>query len=305
MIPAVVLSEIEKKTGKRIAEMFDFIAGTSTGGILALALTVPGPDGQPKYSAAELIELYSKEGPRIFSRDMWHRVRALGNLMEEKYPATGLVEVLQSYFGETRLKDALKPVLVTSYEIEQRIPWFFRSSKAKADPEYDFPMWQVARSTSAAPTYFEPEQILTPDARTGYYALIDGGVYANNPAMCAYVDMRCADPDCEIVLASLGTGELLRPYSYHEAKGWGLAKWAQPLLNIIFDGASKTVDFQLSQLLPMIDNQQCYYRLQTELTRASDDMDDATAKNLRLLKLQGEELIRKSAATIDSLCAQL
>src|SRR5215210_4815135 len=90
IIPAMVLAEIEARTGKRSAEMFDLVAGTSTGGILALGLTKPGQDGKPEYSAKKLIDLYETEGRKIFSIPVWHRVHSVGGLAEEKYPATGI-----------------------------------------------------------------------------------------------------------------------------------------------------------------------------------------------------------------------
>ena len=68
LIPALVLAEIERRTGRRIAELFDLIAGTSTGGILASALTRRGADDRARYSAEELVELYVTEGPKIFDR---------------------------------------------------------------------------------------------------------------------------------------------------------------------------------------------------------------------------------------------
>ncbi|NJD10182.1 MAG: patatin, partial [Gemmatimonadetes bacterium] len=77
IIPALVLQEIERITGRPIAGSFDLIAGTSTGGILALGLARPGPAGGPAFSAAELVQLYEREGGVIFSRSLWHRVRAL------------------------------------------------------------------------------------------------------------------------------------------------------------------------------------------------------------------------------------
>src|SRR3954452_14332493 len=70
LIPAVVLADLERRTGRRVAELFDLIAGTSTGGILACALTRPAPDGGqgPAFAAADLIGLYESEGPEIFHR---------------------------------------------------------------------------------------------------------------------------------------------------------------------------------------------------------------------------------------------
>src|SRR5918997_6844902 len=87
IIPAMVLAEIERRTGKLTSEVFDLVAGTSTGGILALGLTKPGQDGGPEYSAEELIELYEAEGEEIFSRPVWHRLHSLWSVAEEKYPS--------------------------------------------------------------------------------------------------------------------------------------------------------------------------------------------------------------------------
>ena len=77
----------------------------------------------------------------------------MGNLLEEKYPSKGLETVLKEYLGDTRLSQALTETLVTAYEIEQRIPWFFARHKAVKHPTtHDFPMTQVAHATAAAPT---------------------------------------------------------------------------------------------------------------------------------------------------------
>ncbi len=315
IIPAMVLGEIEDRTEKPASELFDLIAGTSTGGILALGLAKPAVgSNKPQYKAEELAELYEKEGGRIFSRSVWHRTRALGSTLEEKYPSEGIEGVLDEYFGETRLQDALTSVLVTAYEIERRIPWFFRSEKAKGRIDYDFPMKQVARATSAAPTYFEPVKIGAEDS-SDYYALIDGGVFANNPALCAYVEARgylemegsSYPPDADLLLVSLGTGELTRTLPYEEAKEWGLVRWAQPILSVVFDGVSDTVDHQMSELLRRRkkDGTRRYWRFQRKLDEGNDDMDDAGRTNVRVLKLLAESIVREDDDALSDLCARL
>lgn len=306
IIPAMVLAEIEDRTGRRIAEMFDLVAGTSTGGILALGLTKPGPDGGPEYSAGELIELYETEGKRIFSIPVWHRIHSAGGVLEEKYPATGIEEVAESYFGSVRLADALTEVLVTAYEIEKRGPWFFKRRKA-LDPNEGFNpfMRDVARATSAAPTYFEPLRLRV--GSTGNRAFIDGGVHSNNPAMCAYVEARKINPDekDDALVVSLGTGELTRNMPYEEVRGWGLALWAQPILNVVFDGVADTVDYQLRELLSSDGDDRRYYRFQTVLDVGKDDMDDASATNIQALREKAREIIDENDAALASLCAQL
>lgn len=307
IIPAMVLAEIERRTGKPISEMFDLVAGTSTGGILALGLTMPGQDGKPEYSAKRLIELYETEGGRIFSLPVWHRLQSVGGLAEEKYPAKGIEEVAQRYFGDLRLAEALTEVLVTAYEIVGRAPWFFKRRHARDEGREgdDFLMREIARATSAAPTYFEP--FLVEGGPHDGCALIDGGVHSNNPAMCAYVEARKIYPEeNDFLVVSLGTGELTRSLPYEEVRGWGLALWAQPILNVVFDGVADTVDYQLRELLSAEEGEaRRYYRFQTQLDIGKDDMDDVSRTNIAALKVKAREIIAENEDALDALCAQL
>jgi len=273
IIPAMVLAEIERRTERRIAEMFDLVAGTSTGGILALGLTKPGQDNKPEYSAKKLIELYETEGGKIFSIPVWHRIHSGWGLADEKYPSTGIDEVALKYFGDVRLAQAFKEVLITAYEIEKRGPWFFKRWEAlDSNKGFNPFMREVARATSAAPTFFEPLQLKV--GSLGNRAFIDGGVHSNNPAMCAYVEaMKIHPEEKEFLVVSLGTGEQTRNMPYEEVKGWGLALWARPVLNVVFDGVSDTVDYQLRELLSTQEGDaRRYYRFQTVLDIGKDDM---------------------------------
>lgn len=297
----MLLAWLERRTGQPVSKLFDIIAGTSTGGILALGLTRPDAEGRPAYSAEAMAALYEREGSRIFSRTFWHRLRSLGSIGDQKYPSVGVDGVLQSFFGETRLREALTSVVIPSYEIERRVPFFFKSHAAVRRATHDFPMWQVARATSAAPTYFEPARIAA--ERDGdYWALIDGGVFANNPAACALVEARTQFPETkEYLVCSLGTGALTRRIAYDDARHWGVARWAKPVLDIVLDSVSETVDYQLGQLLPA----SSYYRFQTSLQRGSEQMDETGANHIRGLRLLGEKMVREHAGPLDSLAGKL
>ena len=289
IIPAVMLAEIEQRSGKRIFELFDMFAGTSTGGILSLALAAPTADGGARWSARDLIALYLENGPVIFKRSLWHRITSAGSILDEKYEASGLESVLKKYFGEARLSEALVEVLVTAYDIEGRDPFFFKRRKALQASEHNYPMWQVARATSSAPTYFEPYRLETEEP-VGYYALVDGGVFATNPSMCAYADARRFEPAAELVVVSLGTGQLERPIPYEDAKDWGVLEWARPILDVVFDGVADTTDYELRQVL----DEGTYFRLQTSLDFGSDALDDASRANMRALVQKGEELVQEA-----------
>ena len=305
IIPAIILAEIERRTEKPISELFDLIAGTSTGGILALGLTRPNGQGRPSYTARELVGLYENEGDSIFSCSIKHRIRAVVNIFEEKYPSKALEEVLDKYFGESRLKEALTDVFIPAYEIERRIPFFFESRKARQKARYDFPMKQVVRAATAAPTYFEPLKLET-DEVSDYYALIDGGVFANNPAMCGYVEAKKVyGSGTDVLIVSLGTGEYTRKISYEEARGWGLANWAQPILDVVFDGVSNTIHHQMNTLRQCEGGPKHYYRFQATLDQGSNDLDDTCRENIRDLKLTAEAVVRENKDMLLEVCEKL
>jgi patatin-like phospholipase/acyl hydrolase len=230
------------------------------------------------------VDFYLEDGPKIFVRSRWRTATTLGGLVDEKYAADQLEHALRRRLGEgSRLSETLLPVLVPAYDIERRRPFLFRTRSAQRPPRpgetYDYPLWQVGRATSAAPTYFEP--CLLEPSRDERYSLIDGGVYANNPSMCAWADVRAQYPARAMIVVSLGTGELCRPILHSEASGWGLASWARPVLDVMFDGTSDVVDHQLGQLLGG-----AYHRFQVRLDEGMDDLDDASRTNLRALRLR-------------------
>ena len=291
IIPALVLAELERRSGRRVADLFDVIAGASTGGILALALSQRAADGRPAWEAERLVGLYESEGPRIFARDLVVRIRSVEGIVDEKYSSEGLDRALASYLGDARLPDALTELLITAYETEGRAPFIFTR-------EHDVPIRLAARATAAAPTYFEPLQL---EVGGRSLSLIDGGVFATNPAMLAFADVRRREPEAEVVLLSLGTGQLTRPLPFERIKDWGLIEWARPILDVVFDGVADTIDLQLESLMAP----QRYWRLQTGLTEASDDLDDASPDNLRALRRHGERLVRERSEELDTALAAL
>ncbi len=325
-----MLAEIERQTKRPACELFDLIAGTSTGGIIALGVTVPGEaghgDSSPRWSAQQLAEMYASEGPKVFHRSLLRTVETVDGLLEEKYAATGLETMLERCLGEVRLPQALTDVLITSYDVRRHEPFFFKSFQprpraapdprasavkpattiAPAQPPSDYPMTVVGRATSAAPTYFEPEDVPASALSSGEpptdYVLVDGGTFANNPAMCAYAEAKRNYPDAEVLIVSLGTGRLTESISFDQAKDWGLVQWARPLLGVIMDGSSAAIDYQLDELLgPDVG----HFRFQTLLEGVSDSLDDVSASNIAGLRERAEALIAADVARLDEVCARL
>lgn len=303
LLPAMVLTELERIAGRRVHELFDLVVGTSTGAVLALGLTTPGRGGSPRYTAEELRALYLDEGPNIFSRSLAYRVRSIGGVANAKYPASSIEEVLQRYFGEARLADALGDVLVTAYETEERAPFLLRSRRARARDDSDFAVRDVARAATAAPTFFPPALVTGADGVS--WSLIDGGVYANNPAMVGVVEAMAAYGASDVLSLSLGTGAITRPLPNRRIRAWGLLRWARPLVNIVFDAGTSTVDFQATALSRTTSDLAEHVRLDIPLTTVSDDIDDASPDNLRALLDLADRLLSERADDLERVAESL
>lgn len=336
IVPAKILAEIEKRTGRlkgrsegvSICSLFNLIAGTSTGGILAAGLTIPKPDTkQPRYTAEDLIKIYRERGGEIFYEPFIEKVMRLDDISRPKYSSDGRDKVLKEYFGNTPLQDALTEVFLTSYDIQLRTPVFFTSQTPKEERtnryyrkiSSGFTIHQAAMATSAAPTYFKPYKIeASTDHETqgrGFYALVDGGVFANNPTslalMEAIIDSKKTPNPLrleDILVVSLGTGSLTRRYDYEKASNWGLVGWVEPLLNITLDGSSESVAVQLEQLLPRAkDRPPQYYRFQAFLDEGKgvDDMDNAQPQNIKNLEKLADQIIADNDTHLNELCELL
>lgn len=303
IIPAVLLAELEDRTGCHVSDLFDLVAGTSTGGILALGLTCPGENGTPRYSASDLVSFYEEEGPDIFHRSGWGLFEKPRSFFDEKYNAEPIERILQERFNGAMLSAATTDVLVPSYDLESRRPYFFTSKDLRDDSSdhEDVPMWKVARATSAAPTYFEPYKLDT-DTGVDYLSLVDGGVYANNPAACALVE-AIAEFDAaptDVFMVSLGTGEHMRRIPHERAQDWGLIGWARPILDVVFDGVSDTVSFQIEQILNLgTTADRRFVRLQPNLNKENDEMDNARPSNLRALKVIAHAYVDQESNRLD------
>lgn len=311
IIPGQVLVALEskikaKKPDARIADYFDIIAGTSTGGILTCAYLVPDTESpvRPAYSAEEVVGLYFKNGTSIF-----HRFFMRLGIFQPKYPSKGIEKALSEYFKTYKLSQLLKPCLVTSYDVTRKKGHFFRSHIAKIKKSYDFKLKEVTRSTSAAPTYFSTEDATS---ETGVqYPLVDGGVFVNNPTLCAYSEAReifrlkqkkAKVSAKNMVILSLGTGSSEKHYQYKKVKRWGAIKWIMPLIDIMMSGVADTVDYQLKQIFDASGVAEQYFRINVEMPIDVDPaMDNASEKNMEALKRLGTELAQNHDEQLDKI----
>jgi len=301
VLPSKLLTRIEeiiqKNTGDnnaKIGDYFDMISGTSTGGILSLFLLCSNEKGNAKYTAKEAVENYLEHGPKIFEKSTDVSTQSNGEIIGQKYSTDNLESFLKNKFGdELWLSDLIKPCLITSYDIENNKVLLFNQFNSK-NPNYDFKVWQVARATSAAPTYFETAKITSRNGKM--YSLIDGGVFAYNPSLCAYVEAKKHFKQLkgkfvsakDIFMVSLGTLSSEKPKILENANFWDVSQWLKYLTDIMMSGSAETVDHQLQYIFESENSSEQYIRLEPNMGSSEFDMDCVTKENLKALNIAGK-----------------
>lgn len=129
IIPAMIIAHMERKIGTPACELFDLIVGTSTGGILALGLSLQDAEGRPLLAAKRMVALYERHGAEIFEQSLWRKLRTVGGIFEEAYSHKALEAVLQHYFGDRTLSECGIPAMVTSYDIQHRRTVFMKLAR--------------------------------------------------------------------------------------------------------------------------------------------------------------------------------
>jgi patatin-like phospholipase/acyl hydrolase len=253
-----------------LIENVDLIAGTSSGGIVALALA----DGQ---TPAQIAALYRDSADKIFDDSFWDDLIDLGKAIGADYSNKGLKRALSKQFGDRTLGQLGKRVLIPTFDLDAPEargrprawkPKFFHNYPGR-DSDRDERLVDVAMRTSAAPTYFP-----------AYQGYVDGGVVANNPSMAAVaqaLDNRAAgSPLEELVLLSVGAGTEPK-YIRSRKVDWGWGQWARPLASMMISGMMGVADFQCRQLL-----RDRYFRLDHVFT-SGIDIDDTRETTLGYL----------------------
>lgn len=201
IIPGIILgfleSELQKLDGDhvRLADYFDVIAGTSTGGLVTAMLTAPDENNRPLYAAKDIKNFYLEHTPKIFPQNKcWNlfssMVKFTRTLFGPQYNGKYLHRLIREKLGETKLHQTLTNVVIPAFDIKRLQPTIFSSFQLKKRPDLNASLSDICISTSAAPTYLPAHSFETKTHHgVSKFDLIDGGVAANNPALVAMAEV--------------------------------------------------------------------------------------------------------------------
>jgi uncharacterized protein len=217
LFTASFLAEWEKQENTRIVEHFDLITGTSTGGIIAIALGLG-------LSAEEIRDLYLEEASTIFPPSAFAELR---HWLGVKYSSVGLRQALGKRFGARRLGDSGSRLIIPAFSAkEQKIHLFKTPHHTRLRNDFKELAINVAMATAAAPTYLDPLE------RESGLTLVDGGIWANNPVMIGVAECLgyLQQPQDSVAALRIGTTEAVARMDKYTEKG-GKVQLAAPIVD--------------------------------------------------------------------------
>lgn len=295
---AQILRHFEEKFNCSISDHFDMLCGTSTGGLIALALSL-------KIPASEICDFYQNEGPKIFTN--FRKINFLGAKYSNgtvkqlarggKFTDKNLREALTKIFAERKIGESNNLLCIPSYDVTEAKPWIFKFDHPEGQLDRDNKAYyvDVALATSAAPTYF-------PMAEISYYdnkQFIDGGVWGNNPTLVGYL---------EALQYFVGKGKefdrlkilSVSSLSLTGGKPTGLKKnrsfldWKDELFETSFTGQSFFSDFFMKKIALLNDLPVDYVRIPSSDISSSQEelvqLDVATPAALNLISGKGNDM---------------
>lgn len=332
IIPGTILSflesELQKLDGEdaRIADYFDVISGTSTGGLVTAMLTTPNENNRPMFAAEDIKDFYLEHCPKIFSQPSSYNpfgsaLKYYRAVSGPKYDGKYLHSIVRKKLGNVRLHQTLTNIVIPTFDIKRLQPTIFSSYEVKSNQNLDALLSDICIATSAAPTYLPAHYFETkdPTGKVREFNLIDGGVAANNPAQVAVGEVTKqilqGSPDFfpmkplhfeKFLVISLGTGSAKPEHKYdaHKAAKWGVIGWltsgGSPLVDVFTQASADMVDLHLSVVFQALQSENNYLRIQDDsLDSTVSSVDIATKENLDNLVKVGKELLKKPVSRIN------
>jgi len=290
---ARMLEVFEERFQTRTVDQFDMICGTSTGGLIALALAMGIP-------AKKIREFYDTHGPRIFPAAPAITALIRQTFGRGKYSNEVLRVVLLEMLGNKRIGDSECLLCIPSYSLTQAKPYIFRwdHPEGKLGRDNATLCVDVALATSAAPTFFPIVEI--EHANHEGQQFVDGGICANNPSLVGLMEAvrYFAGPDTTTPYSAIEilSIETLNPPMGRAAQkrlAKGVIQWREDLVSVFMEGQARMTDFIMNQLCDSLHVPARYVRIASPPVPSEEaallGLDNAKPAALQLLRRIGND----------------
>jgi hypothetical protein len=279
IIPLFYIQELKRHLEMESLNV-DMIAGTSVGALIGAAVALNKEN--------ELYERFPEFLRQTFSESK--SARAGGGLFRPRYKSSGRRGAIESFVGDMKASDLPVDFIVPYYCYNTGEARIYKSFSPESG---DFRLLDLLMMTSAAPTYFNPHKCSA--LHGAKYEGGDGGIFANDPALAAYIRAKERYPHSKIKMISLGTGmpnQSKAPGYYYNL---GLVKWAEIFSDISISGSAAYCDALMDFMATQGDPNFEYVRIQTHLTEDMLKMDDVSEAQLEMRRDSARSNIRGAA----------
>lgn len=306
ILPLHILQYLQNKTHQPIHKLFDLIAATSTGSIIATGLTYPKP-GAPKHALFDteaVLKFYTELGPYALSAPWWYRIITLDGLLGPRYLGTRLSDQFSKIFNKHAWFDQLlTPTMISVYDLTKHRVLSFKSWYCNAN-RTDYHIHEILTAATATPGFFPPVRLQNNEKKESDI-FIDGGVAVNNPAMLALESAMKLYPHRQYSILVLDTGNMLDAINWQQSYTWGAFGWVPKTFAILMTTQQNQADNSLhfiQSLLPKgtINIQ----RINIRITKPESKFNPSKA-NIRLLKTLADEYIKNNQKKLDAIGKQL
>lgn len=277
------MKALEEKLKRPLNEYFDYIGGTSTGGIIASMLAFG-------FNIQQTINFYEKHGPKIFKKRFFR-----WGVLRPKYDDRYFNKIIRQTFKDLKISDSSTNLVVPAYNIDSFTKRIFKSYDRRGQVN----MFDVIRSTASAQTYFKVHNF---DGAN----YIDGGMVINNPSQLLFTEALYKIRNGEakgINVISFGTGRKDTDIKVSK-KGKGKLFWAKPTIDILLNEQARTADYYLNRLVHTLESG-TYFNIEPILDKSSKDIDDASKGNLAAMRLDGLASAEKHHKIINKVAEKL
>jgi hypothetical protein len=254
IVAVLILQELERRTGSRIFELFDLVAGTSAGAFVTCGVVATDNDTTPRSTLEEVARVYTERGKELFPPKSWagRQVRKITSLFGPEFGPRGIDAVLAQMAGNLTLQNCLRPVFIPAFDLNHNEALLFKTRQAFTEPGGNARLYDICRATSAAPAFLPPYAF---EFKGKDRLCIDGGIFMNNPALGALAEASryrqyygIADFS-DISVLSVGTGDYTAEPARSKVKGFGKLGWAGPISDIMMQGVNQTTSYACEEML--------------------------------------------------------